>query len=140
MKHFFDTSVLVAAFDDQDTHHESAQAVFMRHANHGAISTHSIAETFSVLTGRRGWRASDAFQILKSNTAPLQKITLPPRALLSVLQHAEEHGIRRGAVYDALILACARKAKPSAIWTLNTHHFRLFAPDLRQCIREPRAG
>ena len=111
----------------------------MRHADHGSISTHSIAETFSVLTGRRGWRPSDAFQILKSNTAPLQKITLPPNALLSVLEHAEEHGIRGGAVYDALILACARKAKPSVIWTLNTHHFHLFAPDLSERIREPKA-
>jgi len=109
----------------------------MRHADSAAIATHTIAETFSVLTGRRSWRASDAFQILQTNTAPMQKITLSPRDYLSVIAKAEDSGVRGGAIYDALILACARKAKATTIWTLNAHHFQLFAPDLRDRIREP---
>jgi predicted nucleic acid-binding protein len=137
VKHFFDSSLLVAAFDDEDTEHESAQAAFMRHAGSAAMATHSMAETFSVLTGRRGWRASDAFEIIRANTALLQKMTLSPSALLSVLEQAEEQGIRGGAVYDALILAAARKAKAETIWTLDVHHFQLFAPDLRERIRSP---
>ena len=137
MKHFFDTSLLVAAFDDQDAQHERAQPVFMRHADAAAIATHTIAETFSILTGRRGWRASDAFQILRTNTAPMQKITLLPKDYLSTVEDAEGQGIRGGAIYDVLILACARKAKAARIWTLNAHHFHLFAPDLRERIRQP---
>jgi predicted nucleic acid-binding protein len=137
VKHFFDSSLLVAAFDDQDTQHERARPVFMRHADGGAIATHTIAETFSVLTGRRSWRASDAFQILQTNTIPMQKITLSPGNYLSVMADAEDRGIRGGAIYDALILACARKAKATTIWTLNAQHFHLFAPDLRDRIRQP---
>jgi predicted nucleic acid-binding protein len=109
----------------------------MRHADGGAIATHTIAETFSVLTGRRSWRASDAFQILQTNTIPMQKITLSPGNYLSVMADAEDRGIRGGAIYDALILACARKAKATTIWTLNAQHFHLFAPDLRDRIRQP---
>src|SRR5688572_29357707 len=137
MKHFFDTSLLVAAFDDQDTNHERARPVFMRHAAGAAIATHTIAETFSILTGRRAWRAGDAFEILRTNTAPMQKITLLPGDYLGAMVSAESIGIRGGAVYDALILACARKAKASAIWTLNARHFLLFARELTDRIREP---
>ena len=137
MKHFFDTSLLVAAFDDQDAHHAPAQAVFMRHAEGAAIATHTIAETFSVLTGRRSWRPSDASEILGTNTAPMDKITLGYRDYLAVTKQAESLGIRGGAVYDGLILACARKARATSIWTLNGYHFQLFARDLRDRIREP---
>lgn len=137
MKHFFDTSLLVAAFDDQDTHHERARPVFTRHAEGAAIATHTIAETFSILTGRRTWRPSDAFQILRTNTAPMEKVTLAPADYLHTIERAEAFGIRGGAIYDALILACARRAGATTIWTLNTRHLLLFAHDLSDKIREP---
>ena len=74
--HFFDTNILVAAFDGEDSWHQRAFAVFARHAEEGAIAVHTIAETFSILTGRRGWRAKQAFEILDANTALLKKICL----------------------------------------------------------------
>jgi predicted nucleic acid-binding protein len=137
MKHFFDTSVLVAAFDDQDMHHERARPVFLRHAEGGAIATHTIAESFSILTGKRAWRPRDAFEILRTNTAFLDKITLTPHQYLNVVERAEEAGVRGGAIYDALILGCARRVDAGAIWTLNSRHFLLFAGDLTAQIREP---
>jgi predicted nucleic acid-binding protein len=135
--HFFDTSILVAAFDGQDSRHRSAFALFARHAERAAIAVHTIAETFSILTGRRGWRASQAFEILRTNTAFVRKISLTSSDYLQTCETAEGLGIRGGAVYDALILACARKAKATHIWTLNSRHFLLFAPELRGPIREP---
>ena len=137
MSHFFDTSLLVAAFDDQDAYHERARPIFMRHAERAAIAVHTIAETFSILTGRRGWRANDAFQVLRTNSAVMQKVTLTPTDYLHALEQAEALGIRGGAIYDALILACARKIDATTIWTLNSRHFLLFAQDLRLRIREP---
>jgi predicted nucleic acid-binding protein len=137
MSHFFDTSVLVAAFDDKDAHHGRALPVLRRHGSGAAIATHSLAETFSILTGRRAWRPSDAFEILRTNTAPMDKINLPATEYLQVMEDAEGLGIRGGAVYDALILACARRAKANHIWTLNARHFNLFAADLRSSIYEP---
>jgi predicted nucleic acid-binding protein len=137
MIHFFDTSALVAAFDDQDAHHNRAQRIFFRHADGGSIANHSLAETFSILTGRRAWRGSDASQIISGNTELLEKINLSSAEYLNVLEHAEGTGIRGGAIYDALILACARKARATSIWTFNVRHFLLFAGDLRDKIREP---
>ncbi len=40
-------------------------------------------------------------------------------------------------IYDALILACARKARAEVIYTWNVKHFRLVAPDLSDRIVEP---
>src|SRR5437660_161445 len=130
MIHFFDTSLLIAAFDDQDMHHHRAWPVFARHATGAAIAAHTLAETFSILTGRRAWRPKDAFAVLRANTEPMNKVILPAADYLHVLEEAEVLGIRGGAVYDALILACARKAKAETIWTLNARHFLLFAADL----------
>ena len=48
-----------------------------------------------------------------------------------------EAGVRGGAIYDALILACARKATATQIWTLNARHFLLFAPELSGVVCEP---
>jgi predicted nucleic acid-binding protein len=137
MKHFFDTSILVAAFDDRDIYHSRARPVFLRHAEGAAIATHSLAETFSILTGRRNWRPADAFELLKANVAPMRKISLRPQQYLRVIEQAEQHGIRGGAIYDALILASARESGATVVWTLNARHFLLFAPDLTERIREP---
>src|SRR5690349_10706763 len=103
MIHFFDTSLLIAAFDDQDAQHGRAWPVFTRHATGATIATHTLAEAFSILTGRRAWRPKDAFEILQANTEPMSKVTLPAAEYLHVLEHAEAMGIRGGAVYDALI-------------------------------------
>lgn len=135
--HFFDTSILVAAFDDTDQYHDRAFSVFSQHAEEGAIAIYTIAETFSILTGRRGWRASQAFEVLRTNTAYLVKISLDSDDYLKTCETAEAMGVRGGAVYDALILACARKAKATQIWTLNARHFLLFAPELSGAICEP---
>jgi predicted nucleic acid-binding protein len=137
MKHFFDTSILIAAFDDQDGQHEAAWKVFVRHADSGVIATHTLSETFSVLTGRRAWRPRDAYEIVSTNTDGLEKITLRPQEYLRTLRVAERLGIRAGAIYDALILACARQAEATSIWTLNMRHFDLFGEELSDRIREP---
>jgi predicted nucleic acid-binding protein len=135
--HFLDTSILVAAFDDGDSNHQKSFSIFSQYAEEGAIAVHTIGETFSILTGRRGWRASQAFEALETNTADLEKIVLDSADYLKTCKEAEALGIRGGAVYDTLILACARKAKATQIWTLNARHFEMFAPDLSGVIREP---
>jgi predicted nucleic acid-binding protein len=137
MMHFFDTSILVAAFDDRDISHEKSFSVFSKFAEEGAVAVHTIGETFSILTGRRGWRASQAFEALETNTADLEKIVLESADYLKTCKEAETLGVRGGAIYDALILACARKAKATQIWTLNARHFEMFAPDLSRVVKEP---
>ena len=40
-------------------------------------------------------------------------------------------------IYDAIILAYARKIRATAIYTHNVKHFQRIAPDLANIIREP---
>ena len=135
MRDFFDSSVLVAAFDDQDERHGKAWDVFYNHAEGGGVPIHSLGEIFSILTGRRGWTARDAFEIIRTNTEPMEKIGLNGEDYLRTLEVAEKLGIRGGAIYDGLILACARKFEATTIWTLNERHFILFGEELSERVR-----
>jgi hypothetical protein len=42
-----------------------------------------------------------------------------------------------GIIYDALLLASARKVSADRIYTWNLGHFRMIAPDLAARIVEP---
>jgi len=42
-------------------------------------------------------------------------------------------------IYDALLLACARKCGADVIYTFNTDHFVRIAPDLAERIQAPPA-
>jgi predicted nucleic acid-binding protein len=42
-----------------------------------------------------------------------------------------------GIIYDALILACARKVQAEKIYTWNAKHFKMVAPDLASRIVTP---
>lgn len=138
MKEFFDTSVLVAAFDSKDNFHERGWKVFVGGSESGAaVAMHTLAETFAVLTGRRAVRPQVAYEAIEANTQSLEKISLTAKEYYRTMERAESLGIRGGAVYDALILACARKAKATRVWTFNARHFELFAGDLRDRIKEP---
>ncbi len=64
-------------------------------------------------------------------------VSLTPTEYLAAIQGLGKLGHSGGMVYDALLLACARKAKASRIYTLNQKHFRLVAPDLATRIHEP---
>jgi predicted nucleic acid-binding protein len=42
-----------------------------------------------------------------------------------------------GIIYDALLIACARKIDAERIYTWNVRHFQMVAPDLAERIVEP---
>jgi predicted nucleic acid-binding protein len=46
-------------------------------------------------------------------------------------------GLAGGIVFDALLLACARKVDAERIYTWNVRHFRMVAPDLAERIVTP---
>ena len=55
MKAFLDTSVLVATFYAQHEHHTPSIDLFLRFdKDHACCAAHSLAEVYSVLTGRTG--------------------------------------------------------------------------------------
>ena len=67
----------------------------------------------------------------------MQIVSLTEVEYLDTLRKAAEIGMSGPIIYDALLLACARKAKAKAIYTWNVRHFRAVAPDLAERIQEP---
>lgn len=141
MTPFFDTSVLVAAFVEDERRHEVCADVLGRAGKQGVVWAHALAECFSVLTGGRlsvQLSATDAARLLETNiVGRLTVVTLTPVEMVGALRDAERLGIRGGSIYDSLHLAVARKAGADRIFTLNARHFRAFAPDLAPLIRSP---
>ena len=64
-------------------------------------------------------------------------ISLDAREYLEAIDSISARGLAGGIVYDALLLACARKVKADRIYTWNLRHFRAIAPDLAERIVTP---
>jgi predicted nucleic acid-binding protein len=140
MIEFFDSTVLVAAMVEDETRHEAcAQA--LEDAKDGYACLHSLAECYATLTGGRlGVQLSptDAARLVRHNVHDrLSLISLSATEYLKLLDSAGPAGARGGAIYDLLLLACARKARAARIYTLNHRHFVALAPDLAPRIAVP---
>lgn len=140
MIEFFDTTVLVAAMVEDEARHEvCAQA--LEEAKDGHASVHSLAECYATLTGGRlGIQLSpaDAAILVRHNVHDrLSLVSLTPSEYLKLINAAGPAGARGGAIYDLLLLACARKARAEKIYTLNQRHFVALAPDLTPRIVSP---
>ena len=139
MRVFLDTSVLVAALiEDQPGHLPSLQAV--TGGEPGWVSVHSLAECFATLTGGRLSKRltpGEASTILEALSKRVRLVRLTEDEYLASLRVAEAVGARGGAIYDVLILSCARQAQAERILTLNHRHFVSFAPDLAGLIATP---
>lgn len=128
MTAFLDTSVLVAALVEDESHHEACLALLSRRKP--AASTHALAETFSTLTGGRlGLRVAPdvATELVESSLLPhLRLVELRATEIAKVLRQTAAAGVRGGAVYDFLHLAAARKAGAQVLYTLNARNFLAF--------------
>jgi predicted nucleic acid-binding protein len=67
----------------------------------------------------------------------LSLVSLSAAEYLRVVESAGPAGARGGAIYDLLLLACARKVKAAKIHTLNRRHFVALASDLEEQIVSP---
>ena len=138
---FVDTSVIVAASTPSDRRHEACiDLLAVADSRGGACATHTLAEVFAVLTGRPAplrMPPSDAAKLVAHTRKRLTVVSLTPTEYLAAIQGLAALGHSGGMVYDALLLACARKSKANRIYTLNQKHFRLVAPDMASRILEP---
>jgi predicted nucleic acid-binding protein len=138
---FVDTSVVVAASTVLDRRHDACvDALAAADAHGGCCSNHSLAELFNVLSGRPGpLRLSplDAARVVAHTARRFKTISLTASEYVEAVEGLARLGHSGGIIYDALLMACARKAKASRIYTLNAKHFRLVAPDLAARIVEP---
>ncbi len=138
---FVDTSVIVAASTPSDHRHDACLDVLdLPSPRDGACAAHTLAEVFSVLSGRPlplRMSPADAQTIVHHTAARLTVISLTPKEYLSAIANLARLGHSGAMIYDALLLACARKAEADRIYTLNLKHFRQIAPDLASRIIEP---
>ena len=68
---------------------------------------------------------------------PTALVTLTALETVAALAKAADMALVGPVIYDALIVACARKVKATAIYTYNGDDFRRVAPDLASIIHEP---
>lgn len=140
MIEFFDTTALVAAMVEDEPHHEFC-ADLLENADDGYASMHSLAECYATLTGGRlGVQVSpaDAASLVRQNVHErLSLVGLSASEYRKLVEAAGPAGARGGAIYDLLLLACARKVKAQKIHTLNCRYFVALAPDLAGRIAAP---
>lgn len=140
MIEFFDTTVLVAAMVEDESRHEAC-ARTLEAADNGHASLHSLVECYATLTGGRlgiQLSAADAGRLIRYNLhGRLSLVSLSSAEYFRLLDQAGPAGARGGAIYDLLLLACARKANADRIYTLNHRHFAALAPDLAARIAIP---
>jgi predicted nucleic acid-binding protein len=64
-------------------------------------------------------------------------ISLGGREYFETIDAMSRRGMGGAVIYDALILACARKVRAERIYTWNLRHFRAVAPELAAKIVTP---
>jgi predicted nucleic acid-binding protein len=143
MKAFFDTSVLVAAVRMADLRHEISHRLLMRFAPQEAFcAAHTLAELYASLTGMRPpnrLQPDRATLIVEQCRTNLECIALTSEEVFQAIQRTAALKLPGGIIYDALLLACARKVQAERIYTWNARHFQMAAPDLAGRIVTPSA-
>lgn len=134
MKAYLDTNVLVAASVQSHGHHlqsfDLVKAVKDK-AVHGCISTHGLAEFYSVITRAPFTprvHPAEAGRFLNDNILPyFELIALSAQDYKAVLRSCTDAGLIGGLFFDALHLHSAQKANCDRIYTFNVKDFRSLA-------------
>lgn len=135
MKAYLDTNVLVAASVQEHQHHvqsfDLVKAV-KEGALQGCISTHGLAEFYSVLTRAPFTprvHPAEAGRFLDDNILPyFELVALSVDDYKVVLRSCTNAGLIGGVVFDALHLHSAQKAGCDRVYTFNVKDFRALAP------------
>jgi predicted nucleic acid-binding protein len=138
---FFDTNLLVAISDEAHPNFNEAARIYEGSKRASLYcAAHSLAEFYAVSTrvptpSRLSPRQS--MDVIEDLLPDLSPVTLTAAEYLSTIRHVAGLGLPGGIVYDALLIACARKCKADVIYTFNQRHFTRIAPDLADRIRKP---
>jgi predicted nucleic acid-binding protein len=141
LRRFVDTSALIGAFYEDNPYHDACLVLFaeLRPAN-DACGAHSLAEIYSSLTRMppsKRVHPDQAGIFLQHVQSRMQTVALTAEEYAREIRLAVENRVVGGQVYDALLIACARKHAADRIYTLNLKHFRRLAPDLADRIVTP---
>jgi predicted nucleic acid-binding protein len=138
---FFDSNILIAASIPGHVHHaESFARLQLLKDGSGACAAHTLAEVYNTLTRYPkgyGIPPSDAAAIIAHTTKTYKLVSLTSAEMSRTIEDSAQRGLRGSLIYDALLIACARKIDANAIYTSNVRHFRQIAPDLASRIVLP---
>ena len=129
MRVLFDTSVIVASLLRQHPKHDECLATLTRAKSgqtEGYISTHSLAETYSVLTRmpiQPKVSLTSAEQVILTLVQYVEVVTLTMSDYQAAIAQLVSLNIPGGAVFDALIAQAAMKVEAEQLFTLNPKHF-----------------
>jgi predicted nucleic acid-binding protein len=131
----------VAAVRESDLRYRASRDLLLRCSpRQSSCAAHTLAELYATLTGMRPpnrFRPEEAVLVLDQIKASLQCVTLTAEEVLQAVHSTAALNLPGGIIYDALLLACARKVNAERIYTWNEKHFRLVAPDLAERIVTP---
>lgn len=124
---------MVAAVSAWHEHHERACREIenrLGRKQRMIVAGPALIETYSVLTrfpAPHRIAPSDALNLLEENFMRAVKVVgLGAANYRTLLRGAPDAGVSGGRVYDAVIAACARKARVDALLTFNEKHFASF--------------
>lgn len=135
MKILFDTSVLVAAFVENHPMHSRALPWLQgakRKEFEFVVAAHTVAEVYAVLTVlplKPRISPANARRLLEVNVEGHAKIIpLSVSDYIKIIEELANAGLIGGIVYDALIVAAARKAQVDRLLTFNVGDFQSIWP------------
>lgn len=144
VKVLFDTSVLIAALVVSHPQHaicfprlkasESKQV-------EGFISTHSLAETYSVITRlpvQPRIAPEQAQSIITDISQHLNTIPLLSDDYLAAIAQMAALNLPGGGIFDALIAQAALKAEVDILLTLNSNHFTRLGEAIANRVQVPQ--
>lgn len=138
---FLDTSVLIAAHHASRPRHAESRLLVEQATRHkSACAAHSLAEVYSVLSRLPGgWRQRPDFagELVQDIVLRMGIVALNEEEYIHAIQSAANLKIAGGTIFDALLVACARKIDAERIYTWNVRHFKMVAPDLAERIVTP---
>lgn len=143
MNVLFDTSVLVAASLPQHPSYTPCfiqlQAAKVAQVK-GYLSTHSLAELYSVLTrmpSQPRIRAHDAKRLIESHLRYLETVVLEQADYQAAIAQMTALDLLGGGIFDALIAQAALKSSAERLLTLNPKHFTRLGTELAQIVYVP---
>lgn len=129
MKVLFDTSVIVAASLPQHPSHVACLAQLQAAQSgqiEGYLSTHSLAEIYSVLTrmpSKPRMSPQDVRLLIEHQLQYLKAVSLEHTDYQVAIAQVSDLNLPGGGVFDALIAQAALKLEVDRLLTLNPKHF-----------------
>lgn len=138
-----DTSVLVAAIVAAHESHARAKqwldAIDRRELD-ALVSTHALAELYGVLTRIPGGLSPEEAQLTVGNLPNRMRVVpLTTGAYMTAVERCSARALKSGAVFDALHLIAAERARADALLTFNPDDFTCLAQGERPKVVVPSA-